>query len=109
MRAVQNPQMQIGEVDISQIKFDLKSRDDIPKILRGLQHLYMDIPLRTKLFQLLEAEISPKVRILANVNGDSGDREHPTCLHIGHGGFLPQVFTISQDWFVFSVKIPLLI
>ena len=36
MRVVQNPQMQIGEVDISQIKFDPKSRDDIPRILRGL-------------------------------------------------------------------------
>ena len=61
MRVVQNTQMQIGEVDISQIKFDLKSRDDIPKILRGLQHLYMDVPLRAKIFQLLEAEISPAV------------------------------------------------
>ena len=61
MRVVQTPQMQIGEIDISQIKFDLKSRDDIPKILRGLQHLYMDIPLRTEIFQLLESEISPKV------------------------------------------------
>ena len=61
MRVVQNTQMQIGEVDISQIKFDLKSRDDIPKILRGLQHLYMDVPLRTKIFQMLEAEISPAV------------------------------------------------
>lgn len=61
MRVVQNTQMQIGEVDISKMKFDLKSRDDIPKILRGLQHLYMDIPLRIKIFQLLEAEISPKV------------------------------------------------
>ena len=36
MRVVQNPQMQIGEVDISQIKFDPKSRDDIPRILRGV-------------------------------------------------------------------------
>ena len=61
MRVVQNTQMQIGEVDISQIKFDPKSRDDIPKILRGLQHLYMNLPLRTKIFQLLEAEISPGV------------------------------------------------
>ena len=61
MRVVQNTQMQIGEVDISRIRFDPKSRDDIPKILRGLQHLYMDIPLRTKIFQLLEAEISPAV------------------------------------------------
>ncbi len=37
MRVVQNPQMQIGEVDIAQIKFDPRSRDDIPKILKGLQ------------------------------------------------------------------------
>lgn len=69
MRAIQNPQMQIGEVDISQIKFDAKSRDDIPKILKGLQHLYMDIPLRTQIFQLLEAEISPKV---SKYNGRPG-------------------------------------
>src|SRR6202022_4567931 len=61
MRVVQNPQMQIGEVDISQIKFDPKSRDDIPRILRGLQHLYMDLALREKVFQLLEEKIAPKV------------------------------------------------
>ena len=61
MRVVQNVQMQIGEVDVSKVKFDLKSRDDIPKILRGLQHLYIDLPLRTKLFELLEAHIAPKV------------------------------------------------
>ena len=60
MRVVQNPQMQIGEVDISQIKFDPKSRDDIPRILRGLQHLYMNVALREEIFQLLEARISPK-------------------------------------------------
>src|SRR5258706_7429461 len=61
MRVVQNPQMQIGEVDISQIKFDLRSRDDIPKILRGLQHLYLNVPLRTQIFHLLETELAPKV------------------------------------------------
>lgn len=61
MRVVQNPQMQIGEVDIAQIKFDLRSRDDIPKILRGLQHLYLNLPLRAQIFQLLETELAPKV------------------------------------------------
>ena len=35
MRVVQNMQMQIGEVDVSKVKFDLKSRDDIPKVLRA--------------------------------------------------------------------------
>src|SRR3972149_3551221 len=60
MRVVQNVQMEIGEVDVSKVKFDLKSRDDIPKILRGLQHLYMDLALRTKLFELLEEHVAPK-------------------------------------------------
>lgn len=32
MRVVLNPQMQVGEVDIASIKFDPKSRDDIPKM-----------------------------------------------------------------------------
>jgi transposase, IS5 family len=61
MRVVQNLQMQIGEVDVSKVRFDLKSRDDIPKILRGLQHLYMHVALRTQLFALLETQIAPKV------------------------------------------------
>ncbi len=61
MRVVQNNQMTIGEVDVSQIKFDPKSRDDIPKILRGLQQLYMDASLRSAIFELLERQIAPKV------------------------------------------------
>lgn len=61
MRVVQNIQMQIGEIDVSQIKFDLRSRDDIPKVLRGLQHLYMNETLREKVFAMLENEIAPKV------------------------------------------------
>lgn len=61
MRVVQNPQMQIGELDLSQIKFNLKSRDDIPKILRGLQFLYMDVPLRKNIFALLEKRFAPTV------------------------------------------------
>ena len=61
MRVVQNRQMRIGEVDVAQIKFDPRSRDDIPKILKGLQHLYLNLPLRTHIFHLLETELAPKV------------------------------------------------
>jgi hypothetical protein len=61
MRVVQNTQMHIGEVDVSRIVIDPKSRDDIPQILRGLQHLYQDPSLRAKLFQLLASEIAPKI------------------------------------------------
>ncbi len=59
MRVVQNLQMQIGEVDISQIKLDPKSRDDMPKILRGLQYLYLQVPIRTAIFKLLEERLLP--------------------------------------------------
>ena len=52
MRVAQNEQMTIGEVDISNIRFDPKSRDDIPKILRGLQFIYTNLALRTSIFDL---------------------------------------------------------
>ena len=61
MRVVQNEQMAIGEVDVSKIKFNLKSRDDIPKILRGLQHLYMEPALRASIFELLQRQVAPRV------------------------------------------------
>ena len=59
MRTVKDPQMQLGEVDISQIKFDPKSRDDIPQILKGLQYIYTTLPVREEIFKLLEQHILP--------------------------------------------------
>ena len=61
MRVVQTEQMTIGEVDVSKITFDPKSRDDIPKILRGLQYVYMDTVLRASVFELLKSQIAPTV------------------------------------------------
>jgi transposase, IS5 family len=61
MRVVKNTQMQFGEVNISEIKFDPKSRDDIPKILKGLQFIYMNEDVRNEIFKILENKISPKI------------------------------------------------
>ena len=61
MRQVINPQLMFGQVDISAMKFDAKSRDDIPRILRGLQHIYVTANLREAIFNLLEQEVSPNV------------------------------------------------
>jgi hypothetical protein len=61
MRIVKNTQMQFGEVDISEIKFNPKSRDDIPKILKGLQFIYTNEPVRKEIFKLLEDKISPQI------------------------------------------------
>jgi len=60
-RLVQNLQMQFGEVNISQIKFNPKSRDDIPKILRGLQYIYITPSIRKSIFTLLEKHIAPNI------------------------------------------------
>ena len=61
MRVVENTQMHIGEVDVSRIVLEAKSRDDIPHILRGLQHLDKDPILRSKLFQRLESDMAPTI------------------------------------------------
>ena len=54
MRKVTNPQMIFGQTDISAIQFDSRSRDDIPRLLRGLQHIYTHPELRDKVFSILE-------------------------------------------------------
>ena len=61
MRVVENKQMTIGEIDIAKINFNSKSRDDIPKILKGLQFVYTNVPLRTAIFELLQSQVAPKV------------------------------------------------
>src|SRR5271165_1545042 len=60
MRIVIDNQLKFGTIDISKIKFDLKSRDDIPQILKGLQYLYTNADTRSKLFNILEEKVTPK-------------------------------------------------
>jgi len=57
MRKVMDNQMKLGEIDISKIEFDLKSRDEIPQLLMGLQHIYCTPELRRRVFALLEEAI----------------------------------------------------
>ena len=54
MRIVHTPQMTFGQVDIADIEINLKSRDDIPHILLGLQHIYVIPERRERIFALLE-------------------------------------------------------
>lgn len=53
-----NEQMLFGEVDVSKVVIDEKSRDDIPQMLLGLQKIYQDIRVRKKIFSIIEKEIS---------------------------------------------------
>lgn len=59
MRVVRNLQREIGEVDIAKIQFDPKSRDDIPKLLKGLQYLYTTREVREAIFKILEEKVAP--------------------------------------------------
>jgi len=68
MRKVIEEQMQIGQKDIGSIELDLNSRDEIPKLLMGLQYIYTTNELRTSVFNLLSTLTPPAI------NPDKGRR-----------------------------------
>lgn len=59
MREIIESQLKFGETNIGSIEFDLRSRDEIPKALRGLQYIYCTPELKEKMFAILE-DIVPK-------------------------------------------------
>jgi hypothetical protein len=59
VRKVKEMQMKLGEVNIAEIQFDLRSRDEIPQLLRGLQHIWCTPELREQALTILE-KIVPK-------------------------------------------------
>ncbi|MCY3625961.1 MAG: hypothetical protein F4077_02855 [Gammaproteobacteria bacterium] len=63
MRKIMNLQPEFWGVPIEKIRFDIKSRDDIPAILIGLHHIYVNIETREKLFSLLEEKFLPEVSL----------------------------------------------
>lgn len=66
MRQVIQSQKKLGQADIANIKINLKCRDEMPKILLGLQQIYCDLEIREKVFKTLE-ELIPK-----GISPDSG-------------------------------------
>jgi hypothetical protein len=58
LRKIFDPQLSFGQASIDQIKIDMRSRDEIPKLLLGLQHIYCNLELRQEVFKLLETMIS---------------------------------------------------
>jgi IS5 family transposase len=60
MRKIIDFQQTFGNVDISQVKTDSKSRDEIDKVVRGLQYIYTNIEIRAEVFKKLESIIPAK-------------------------------------------------
>ena len=59
MRKIIDLQMEFWRKDIADIEFDLESRDEIPKLLMGLQYIYRTGPIRKKVFEVLK-QIVPR-------------------------------------------------
>ena len=57
MRKVVDLQMKFGQASIADIEFDLRSRDEIPKLLQGLQQIYCNPKIREQVFKILEGII----------------------------------------------------
>jgi hypothetical protein len=47
-------QLQLGEVDVADIQFNPRSRDDIHQLLMGLHHLYTNKEFKDKIFTILQ-------------------------------------------------------
>ena len=60
MRKVINLQMEFWKKDIANIDFDLESRDEIPKLLMGLQYIYSNPPVHEKVFKVLKQIVPEK-------------------------------------------------
>lgn len=54
MRSVLPGRISSGEIDIARIKIEATSRDDIPQILMGLQHIYVTESIKEPVFKILE-------------------------------------------------------
>ena len=57
MRQRFEQQMNLRTVAISDVKFPLKSRDELPPVLKALQYIFITPELNEKVFQLLEEKI----------------------------------------------------
>jgi hypothetical protein len=72
MRQVIDPQLQFGEQDISAIELDAKSRDDIPRILRGLQYIYTTPGVRAEVFAILAEVLPERADAAGKVSAETG-------------------------------------
>lgn len=54
MRKIKEPQMELGAKSVGDIKIDKRSRDEIPKLLMGLQYIYCTKGIREEVFGILE-------------------------------------------------------
>ena len=57
MRVAENTHLFLGQVDIDDVELDPKSRDDIPAVLQGIQHIHRDRDLLEEILDLLTSHL----------------------------------------------------
>src|SRR5215213_2458789 len=57
MRQRFEQQTTLGITPISEVKFPLRSRDELPPVLKALQHIFITPELNEKVFTLLEKKV----------------------------------------------------
>ena len=57
MRKRFEQQGKLGVISISEVKLPLKSRDELPPILRALKYIYVTPELNEEVFRILEAKV----------------------------------------------------
>jgi len=57
MRKKIEQQKKLGTISISEVKLPLKSRDELPPIVRALQHIYVTPELKDEVFRILEEKV----------------------------------------------------
>ena len=72
MRNVINLQLMLDGHDIGSIYLDPKSRDDIPQLLCGLQHIYTEPALRERVFAILRDVLPNRVKGEGKANATTG-------------------------------------
>ena len=73
MRNIQNPQPELGSLNIANIEIDIKSRDDIPAILLGLQFIYTTPEIRDRVFEVLsQVQADSKIDPSKKARTDTG-------------------------------------
>jgi hypothetical protein len=58
MRKRFEQQLKLGIIPISGVILPIKSRDELPPILRALQHIYVTPELNEEVFRILEAKVT---------------------------------------------------
>ena len=128
MRQTHSLQLRVGQTPIEKIQLDLHSRDDMTKILLGLQFIYGQIEIRERVFSYLEKMLPGKtdpnngrpgmqlwnilvlgvVRLGKNIDFDCltdlANQHNALRMMLGHEGYFDQDYRYALQTVIDNLK-----